>query len=238
MRVAVSLMLLLAWAATAVAAELSPEAFLAKARNPNSVPTYAKLDGTVKHLRRGGTAVEKPLYFGVIIMPDEISGQIIIDNKEGYLLSQLRDQGEIKNSVVPMNGSSAGALAACGIDPGDLTMSFLFYKFLQELPGDTVKMLSCRVLLLQAPENTGTVKVYIAKAEFFPVKAEFFKPGEESPYRTLEVNSFREKNDLYYTDEMSLYGPGWRSVIKFPYDDAELGRFDSAKPVNVVEKLR
>ena len=115
-------------------------------------------------------------------------------------------------------------------------MSFLFYPVLKELDSATVKGAGCRVVLLEAPDKSEQAKVYIASRYCFPLKAEFFKAGEKEPYRTLEVNSFRQSNDLYYTDEISLYGPGWRTRINFD-KSADVGPYDAAKPPAIIRKL-
>ena len=38
------------------------------------------------------------------------------------------------------------------------------------------------------------------------------------------MNSFKQENDLYYTDEIGLYGPGWRTRINFD-KSANVGLF-------------
>ena len=45
---------------------------------------------------------------------------------------------------------------------------------------------------------------------------------EETPFRTLEVTSFSKSGDLWVVGALSLFGPGWRTVVKFPDTKAGL----------------
>ena len=219
--------------------ELPLEEFMRRVRNPYIVASYAALEGTVQHRRAGEPARSAPIYFAVILQPERTTGQIILDNREGYLLGQTRQCGDSETSVLPMRGNPEDAhqLAWMGIRPSDLTMSFLYGTVLREREPETIRMIGCRVVELKNGENE-TVRVHIAREHFFPLRAEFFKNGEDSPYRTLEVNSFRKQNDLYYTDRIGLYGPGWRTRIEFDGDTAEVDRFDPAAPPAIIRALK
>lgn len=221
------------------AAEKLPlDEFMQRVRHPNPMATYAALDGRIQHRRSGEAAKSETLYFAVILQPERMTGQIIIGGREGYLIGQTRKTGDSETSVIPMRGTAEEnkLLGYMGVRPSDLTMSFLFYPILKELDSATVKGAGCRVVLLEAPDKSEQAKVYIASRYCFPLKAEFFKAGEKEPYRTLEVNSFRQSNDLYYTDEISLYGPGWRTRINFD-KSADVGPYDAAKPPAIIRKL-
>ena len=208
------------------AAEKLPlDEFMQRVRHPNPMATYAALDGRIQHRRSGEAAKSETLYFAVILQPERMIGQ-------------TRKTGDSETSVIPMRGTAEEnkLLGYMGVRPSDLTMSFLFYPVLKELDSATVKGAGCRVVLLEAPDKSEQAKVYIASRYCFPLKAEFFKAGEKEPYRTLEVNSFRQSNDLYYTDEISLYGPGWRTRINFD-KSADVGPYDAAKPPAIIRKL-
>ena len=84
----------------ALAAELSSSEFLDRARNPNGAATYGMLDGTLQHRRRGEDTLTVPIYFGIIIMPERTVGQLLVDNRESYLLGQSRDARHDGTSVV------------------------------------------------------------------------------------------------------------------------------------------
>ncbi|MDR0932208.1 MAG: outer membrane lipoprotein-sorting protein [Victivallales bacterium] len=212
------LLLTLLFATLWGANELPLEEFMQRVRAPHLTSTYAALEGTIQHRRTNEEPRSESIYFAVILQPERMTGQIIVGGKEGYLIGQTRNSGNSETSVVPMRGSREGTnplLGYMGVRPSDLTMSFIFYPIVKELPSGTVKGIPCRVVLLEAPDKSEFVQVYIAKSHYFPLKAVFLKPGETTPYRTLEVNAFKQKNDLYYTEEISLYGPGWRTRINF-----------------------
>ena len=114
-----------------------------------------------------------------------------------------------------------------GVSPRDLAMSFLDGELIRELPGENLRMVPCRILILKSKENSEWVKIYAAKEYLFTLKADFFneEPTEKSiPIRTLEVNSFGKENDLYYAKHIEMSGPGWRTDIEF--DKAEMNFYD------------
>ncbi len=206
-------------------------AFLRQARQSRGVNSYAMLDGKVQHQRRGQNRVEYPFYFGTRITPERMTAQLLIDEKEGYTVGQTLKENAADTAVVPMKegGYAAPLLGAIGLRASDLTMSFLYYDFKKELEPAIVRLVPCRVLLLEAPDHSELAKVYISREYRFPLKAEFFhKERDAQPYRTLEIASFKQKNDLYYTDTLDLSGPGWRTRIDF--DRADVGVPDPAKP--------
>ncbi|UKI33919.1 MAG: hypothetical protein L6W00_11215 [Lentisphaeria bacterium] len=157
--------------------------FMKLARNPYPVSSYAALEGKVRHLRRGGRPETVPIYFGIILQPERMTGQIILDGREGYMLGQTRRSGSSETTVVPMKSNTGDAgsenrLGHMGIRPSDLTMSFLYYPVVRELESESVRTVPCRVVLLESPDKKEQVKVYIARDYHFPLKAEFF---EERP---------------------------------------------------------
>lgn len=222
-------------AAAAGTAE-SAEEFLQRARNPNVAATWAKLDGTLQHRRRGSELVTMPVYFGTIIQPDRVTAQLILDNDEVYIIGQSRDNRGA--SVIPQSNSTA-KLDSVGIKATDLTMGFLYYPLEQELERETISgMVECRVMMLTAPDKSESVKVWLSAEHAFPLRAEFYLPGEKTPQRTLETGGFTRRNDLYYVRTIRAEGPGWRTRIEFDADRAELGLFDPAAPAQIIRKAK
>ena len=74
--------------------ELPLAEFMNRARNPNSGSTFAALPGQIQHRRAGGKVENASLYFAIIILPERSSGQIILDDNEGYLIGQTRHSGD------------------------------------------------------------------------------------------------------------------------------------------------
>ena len=218
------------------AAELPAAAFLERARNPNGQSTYGMLDGTLQHRRRGEETLTMPIYFGVIIMPERTFGQLLVDGRESYILGQSRDARHDGTSVV--HSPDCVLLDKVGVRASDLTMGFLYYDLEKELPNALLSaVVRCRVLLLKSPDAGESVKVYLEINHAFPLKAEFFRPGEDRPFRTLETGGFTEKNGLYYAGSLRIEGPGWRTRIEFDPEKAQIGLYDKENPARVIRAV-
>ena len=215
-------------------AEESSAQFLDTVRNFRSTGTYSKLNGQIQHRRRGQSIENTPLYFGIIIQDERFTGQLLIANRDSLLISQSRKTGS--SAVTVLKGSTA-VLDRVGLRATDLTLGFLHGKLLKELPRESLSMAPCRVLLLESNDKKEEVKIWISSDHYFPLKAEFYRKGAKSPYRTLECNGFTKRNDLYYARYINLEGPGWRTRVAFDADTAELGFYDSKKPVNIMREV-
>jgi hypothetical protein len=228
-------------AALNVFAELPLDEFMKFARNPNAISTYAALEGTVQHQRRGSALQNETIYFAMLITPDRLTGQVIISDKEGYAIGQSRKVGNYTTTVLPMpNSDKANRLGHMGLRADDLAMGFLFYPVVKELGRENVSVVPCRVILLEAPDKSEQVKVYIAAKHYFPLKAEFFakgKPLDGMPDRTLETSSFEKKNNLYYTKTIKVSGPGWRTRVEFDSAKANINELESTNPPAIMRKL-
>ncbi len=193
-------------------------------KHPGGGETWGKFDGELMHRRTGGEVEKVPFYFAVTIRKQRMNGQIIFDNSEGYNIGQNFTSGI--GMVVPLREGGYGEKAMMsrfGVSPSDLTMSFLHYPFLSEEGVESFRMLSCRKLRFAVPEEEGGGSVLVwVTAYFMPIKAEFFRPGETAPYRTVEIDAFGSKNGLYYAESLNIYGPGWRTKINFSKSDAGL----------------
>ena len=90
------------------------------ARNHGS--SYAILDGYMEHIRRGADEpIEYPLFMGIIITPERIMTQIIVNEDEGYFVSQTKE-----NNLIPMHKnlpSGSSKLEQSGLDPADLSIT-------------------------------------------------------------------------------------------------------------------
>ncbi len=245
MKLAVTLCCIAMALSAVVGAEPLPLAeFVGRARNPNAAATYAALSGQIQHQRRGQPLKTVPIYFAVILQPERMTGQIILDGKEGYLIGQRRNgvsDSDSGTSVVAMPGNPEGSdeLGWMGVRASDLTLSFLYYPVLRELGEENVSILPCRVVLFEAPDKSELVKVYISRDHGFPLKAEFFRPEEleKEPFRTLETSGFTKKNELYFVKTIKVSGPGWRTRVEFDTVDALIGLFNPASPPRIIRAL-
>ena len=206
------------------------EEFVARARRTNNVATYAKLYGTLQHRRRGQDTLSMSVYFGTIIHPDRTIGQLVLDQKEGYMLTQA--QGSGMTIVKPMGDSAqTDRLGYVGVRASDLVMSFLFCKVEKEFDSELLRgMVHCRVFMLDDPEHKEKIKVWISSEHAFPLKAEFYHYGEDKRFRELEASALTKKNDLYYVRRIRLEGPGWMTKIDFDGEQAEINLLGNPAP--------
>lgn len=202
----------------------SAQEFLNITQHPPGKKTWAQLEGTATHKRKGQAVKTSPLYLGIRFTPEQTFAQIRINENEIYSVGQSYFASKEKVTVIREGNSKdkPSTLAEFGIKPDDLTMSFLFWKLIEELTEVSIKGQNCRVFLLQSVDGNETAKTFISSAYYFPMKVEWTRKNEEKPYRMMEVSSFKKVNDLWLINGIELYGPGWRSKIDFPKTDAGL----------------
>ena len=213
--------------------------FLSTIRTPRSSGTWSVLDGKVKHRRRGEDTIYAPLRLAILFTPERMTAQTIIDNRQGYLLTQPFKAGA-KPAIIPVNEASKKEpiLGNFGIHPGDLTMSFIYWKLDKEMMRETIMMSECRVFLLESPDKKEMVKVWINVRYRFPLKCEWYKlpmKPKSKPYRAMEVSSFGEVNKIWVVTGIDLYGPGWRTKVEFPKKKA--GLIKKGIPKDLYKKL-
>lgn len=202
-------------ARTADDVDLTAEQFLQLARNLPVTESWARLRGTMIH-KTGPTGPQKrALSLNIHIQPRRIVSQLRIDNGAPIKIEHAGAYGAL---TVTSAGERDGKaeLAAVGIEPEDLTLSFLHWDFQRERDGASVRGQACRVLELRKPESGDSVQAFIAKKFFFPLRVLWFRPGESSPARTVEFTGFRKVNEFWIVSECKIAGPMGRSIVKFP----------------------
>ena len=195
----------------------SSEQFLKALRNPSSGDTWGRLSGTVFHRRRGADPVEAPISFRTLFSSKTTIGQLVFREKEICQMTQSRVAPF--SSSVENNGPST--LPEVGLRPSDLVMDFIYWKFLGELPRETIRMQECRILVFDAPDAKDLVKVYVNAAYIVPIRVEWQHKSEEKPFRTLDINGLKKVNELWVVEELSVSGPGWKSMIRFTKLEAD-----------------
>ncbi len=237
------MLMLLAASWLPAADEADSKSFLEQARVPaGGASSYAMLDGIIQHRPDGGKMEEYPVYLGVLISGARSRSELLIDNREGYLIDRIASAG----GKVALQVSDAGVEKGKGktiagrfhLKVEDLATGFLFYNYIREDASSTVRGIPCRVLVLEAPDKSETGRVYISRDYCFPLKAEFFPSPElkGEPVRTIETASFKQENGLYYAELLNLHGPGWRTRVQFT--KAQVGVPDPAKPVQVFRTVK
>jgi hypothetical protein len=221
------------------------EQFMKFVRTPPQKKTWAMLSGKVTNMKKnkkGKRIITKsPIYLGIRFTSEMIFAQVIIGKDEIYSVGQPYSVTKGIVSVIKDGDKKKNALKAnFGIKPEDLTMSFIFWDLLKELPEESFGLVSCRVFLLKSPDKKETAKVYIGSDNYFPVKVEWSKPKDDKEFsdivRSLEVKSFKEVNNLYLVDGLSFYGPGWRTEIVFP--DCKAGYVKDGTPKDLFKSER
>jgi len=197
--------------------KLSVSDFLYNVRHPAGRKRWAVMDGEVIHRRRGKENVHASLYLGFLFNHDRTLAQVIINKEQGYQIGQAFMKGKDGTTLIYMNKATKEKpiIGNFGLRPEDLTMSFLYWKFIREFPEESSKMIDCRVMELESPDKTETAKVWISKKYYFPIKVEWTKAGEKEPFRSLEVSSFKQQGDYGVIKRLDLYGDGWRTRINF-----------------------
>lgn len=195
--------------------------FLNITRRARPTKTWAVLIGTVSNKRRGVSSISRAnIKLGMRFTNARILAKITIKNKKGdlaesYTVGQPYDGSQASIIALSDKQDDLDLLGNFGLRPEDLTMTFLFWKLKQELKNESVKGFNCRVFELTNPKANEMVKVFISSKYFYPIKVEWFKPKQKTPYRNVVISSFETKGKLGAPSELDLYGPGWRTKVDF-----------------------
>lgn len=191
--------------------DLPVNQFVQALRSAGTGETWGRLTGTVTHRRRGTRPVAAPISFRTLFTSRAVVGQLVFREKELYQLTQSRLAPF--SSSVETTGKST--LKDVGILPSDLVMNFIYWDFKGEEKMQNIRMQDCRVLLFESPKTKDQVKVYASSTYIFPIRVEWIDKKTGKPFRTLDVNGLEKVNDLWVVSELSVSGPGWRSIVQF-----------------------
>jgi hypothetical protein len=179
------------------------------------------MSGTVM-IKTAENIKQAEISLALVMTPARTMAQVMIDKVQGYNVSQFYGPGRENTVVMPLDPAGYGEplLARFGIRPEDLTMSFIFWSLVRELPRESVRTQDCRVFLLLSPEKNEFARVYFSCQAFFPLKVEWLREENGKAQRQLEISSYRRQDDRYFPSELSLHGPGWRSRVRFEHLEA------------------
>lgn len=212
--------------------ELTTLQFVATLRNPPGRESWGILNGTTSHRRRGSDTAEAPIRFSVLFTRARTIAQIVFNGKTVYDASQSYT-APYASSIEVRNPNEKVTLKDFGLRPEDLAMNFIFWDFRRELGRESIRSVPCRILTFEAPSGKESVKVFVSAEHCFPIRVEWFKSHEKDiagkPFRTLEASSFKKCGDLWVVGSLSIWGPGWRTTVKFPDAEAGLSKDGIAK---------
>lgn len=210
--------------------------FLKQTRAAHPIDTWAILKGKIDHKRNNvSQPLEANIRVGIRFTNDRALAKINIsniDNKnkqlESYTVGQTYDGAQPSIVFSNKNKSTIGNY---GLRPDDLTMTFLYWNFTTELDSTSIKGINCRVFVLTHPKSGEKTIVYISSKYYYPIKVEWIQPREAEPYRTMVVNSFETQNNLGTPDNLSIYGPGWKTKVAF--NEINLGYSKNGIPTDI-----
>lgn len=213
------------------AKKLSAEDFLSRVRNPPGRDSWAKMKGSAQHLREGSRPIQAPIEMGIFFTPVRTMAQIRFNGNEIYNIGQSygRDASTSVEKQIPPG--VAPQIGVYGITPEDLAMSFLYWKFKEELKMESLRGQDCRVFLLESKDGREQVRVAVNCEYFFPMRAEWFRMPDKTPVRTLVASAFKKSNDYWFVSKILLSGKDWSTSIRFPEVDA--GAFKGQLPPGV-----
>lgn len=195
---------------------LSAEAFLAEIRKPLRVDAWGEFTGRITY-KSDSASRKGTLRVRVTFTPGSMHTQIVLNDVNVYALEQVhRDGQKVTTSLERPDTEASPGLFDFGIAPEDLSFSFIYWDFVEELPRKSSRLRECRVMRLANPAGTGTVDVWFNARHGFPMEAWWYATGEKNPWRKLELKGAkRHVNGLWFVKEMRLEGKDWKSQVKF-----------------------
>jgi hypothetical protein len=201
---------------------LTAEAFLQEVRRPFQQEAWGEATGTIqlasdKQGERRGT-----VRLRMTFAPDSLHAQLVLNDTNVYGFEQKHGgQTPATTRVDLPDQETPPGLFEFGIEPEDLTFAFIYWDFRRELPAEDFLRRSCRVLELAHPQGKGCVRVWFSASHGYPLKAEWYRPDSQTPWRKLELKGAKKHGkDLWFVKELRLDGDGWKTRVRF--DHAEI----------------
>ena len=199
--------------------ELAAREFLAEVRKPLRIDAWGEFTGKLTYKAKDKESVKGDLRVRITFTESSMHTQIVLNDKDVYVLEQTHKDGEKVNAKIepPVNEEKPG-LFEFGIDPEDLTFSFIYWDFLEELPRKSSRLRECRVMRLKDPKGNGKVNVWFSAKHGFPMEAWWYKDGQDKPWRKLEFKGAKRfENGLWFVKEMRLEGDDWKTQVRFDH---------------------
>jgi len=206
---------------------LPADLFLAQVRQPFARNAWGRFSGSVQHRGPKGRA-KMPIRLGLLFGTDFMRAHCLLDERALYTVRQsyAAQAGEVQVSL-PEQEPKVG-LADLGIAPHDITFSFLYWAFEEELAGDKIRGRPCRVMRLRHPTTGERVDAWFSAEYYFPLRVVSYEPNAEEPARTLEFTDFQKHENMWYIKSITLRGDDWKTQVKF--SDGELALTEEQPP--------
>ena len=200
-------------------ADLSPEEFLTEIRRPLSQDVWAEITGRISHAAAGKAQIAGDLRVRVTFSSAALHAQLVLNEQNVYGFEQKHLPGQpVSTNLSKPENEIAPGLFDFGLEPEDLTFSFLYWSFLEELPRQKNRTRDCRVMKLAHPDGKGLVQVWFDAELGFPLEAWWFKKDENSPWRKLLMKGAKKHdNGLWFVREMRLDGNNWKTRVIFDF---------------------
>ena len=197
---------------------LSAQDFLAEVRKPLRTDAWGEFTGRVTYKSPKGQQ-KGDLRVRITFTSKSMHTQIVLNDKNVYAMEQTHKEGEaVKTSIEMPETEERPGLFEFGVDPEDLTFSFIYWDFIEELPRESSRLRECRVMRLKDPTGKGTVNVFFSAKHGFPMEASWFREGETKAWRKLEFKGAKRfENGLWFVKEMRLEGDDWKTQVKFDH---------------------
>ncbi len=198
---------------------LSAKEFLAEVRKPLRMDAWGEFTGKVTYKGKDKESVKGELRVRITFTQASMHTQIVLNDKNVYALEQTHKDGEkVTAKIEPPEKEEKPGLFDFGVDPEDLTFSFIYWDFIEELPRKSSRLRECRVMRLKDPTGKGTVNVWFSAKHGFPMEAWWFKEGQDKPWRKLEFKGAKRfENGLWFVKEMRLEGLDWKTQVRFDH---------------------
>ncbi len=196
---------------------LSPEEFLAEVRRPLRADAWGEFTGLLTH--KGKQSRKGTLRVRMTFDPNSMHTQIVLNDANVYLLEQSHAEGaKVVTKVERPPKEEPPSLFDFGVQPDDLTFSFIYWNFLEELPRQSSRLRQCRVMRLASPTGQDTVCVWFDAKYGFPMEAWWYHAGEQKPWRRLELKGAKRfENGLWFVKELRLEGLDWKTQVRFDH---------------------
>jgi hypothetical protein len=210
---------------------LPPAQYLALARKPFLAAMWCRFKGVAEY--RGEVRRSVPVQLSMRLGTASLQAELTLrDGQVGRVTQTYKADGSLPAVNLDLSPVAPAqmSLEKLGLQADDLTFCFLYWNFVRELPEDSMRGQTCRLLELEHPQSKARVQVWMAKAYAFPLRVCWLRAGEKEPWRSFEFTDFKRNGDFWFPIAMRLSGlvkPKWDARITFK--EAEIA-MPSEKP--------